>query len=355
MEIKDFKFNDWENQWSGSWSLLSISYWGDLYIRKPFTDKIDRYVDNTIMIVHKNKSIAYQRSSEKEIFGRKFNELVKLDKNYVNLLCDKVKMNADKFLAFTKGNYQKDLPYNKYLEFQDLLVNQYYPLHIQIKVGTDYLDRSLLDKYLSKIESTRVYIEPVFDWSEKFMVALAKIQAKKVKYDYQLILSTVKDEFHHYLINKKGFPKKKELEERYENAALLVSNGKISDVYCGKKVSEIEALAVALFPTKIIKGISAYQGKVTGKVKIVHNPNKAEGFNQGDILVAGMTRPDYLPLMKKAAAFITDGGGILCHAAIVARELRKPCVIGTKIATKVLKDGDVVEVDANKGIVRKLN
>mgnify|MGYP001564748046 CR=1 FL=1 len=58
--------------------------------------------------------------------------------------------------------------------------------------------------------------------------------------------------------------------------------------------------------------------------------------------------------MRKAAAFVTDEGGILCHAAIVARELKKPCIIGTKIATRVFKDGDMVEVDATKGIVRKI-
>jgi pyruvate,water dikinase len=67
-----------------------------------------------------------------------------------------------------------------------------------------------------------------------------------------------------------------------------------------------------------------------------------------------MTRPEYVPLMKKAAGIITDEGGITCHAAIVSRELKIPCVIGTKIATKVLKDGDMVEVDADKGIVKIL-
>ena len=67
-----------------------------------------------------------------------------------------------------------------------------------------------------------------------------------------------------------------------------------------------------------------------------------------------MTRPDFMPLMRKAKAVITDEGGITCHAAIVSRELGIPCIIGTKIATKVLKDGDMVEVDANKGIVRKI-
>ncbi|MBS3166574.1 hypothetical protein J4444_05625 [Candidatus Woesearchaeota archaeon] len=67
-----------------------------------------------------------------------------------------------------------------------------------------------------------------------------------------------------------------------------------------------------------------------------------------------MTRPEYLSLINQAAAIITDAGGILSHAAISARELKKPCVIGTKNATKVLKDGDVVEVDATKGTVRKI-
>jgi pyruvate,water dikinase len=64
-----------------------------------------------------------------------------------------------------------------------------------------------------------------------------------------------------------------------------------------------------------------------------------------------MTTPDYVSAMKLASAFVTDEGGIMCHAAIIARELKKPCIIGTKIATKVLKDGDLVEVDADRGVV----
>lgn len=68
-----------------------------------------------------------------------------------------------------------------------------------------------------------------------------------------------------------------------------------------------------------------------------------------------MTRPDYLSFMRRASAFVTDTGGALAHAAIVARELKKPCVVGTAVATKVFKDGDLVEVDAEKGIVRKIS
>lgn len=62
--------------------------------------------------------------------------------------------------------------------------------------------------------------------------------------------------------------------------------------------------------------------------------------------------PPLVPAMNRAAAIITNTGGITCHAAIVSREMKKPCIIGTKIATRVLKDGDLVEVDADKGVVR---
>jgi len=91
---------------------------------------------------------------------------------------------------------------------------------------------------------------------------------------------------------------------------------------------------------------------VTGAVKIVLNNKELHKVKEGDILVAAMTKPDYLPAMRRAAAFVTDEGGVTCHAAIVSRELNKPCVTGTKIATKAFKDGDIVEVDAVKGTVR---
>ncbi len=112
---------------------------------------------------------------------------------------------------------------------------------------------------------------------------------------------------------------------------------------------------VASIPkSKEIKGNTAFAGKVVkGKVRIIFNP-ELDQIKIGDIMVAPMTTPNFVPLMKNATAIITDEGGLLCHAAIVARELKKPCIIGTKIATQVLKDGDLVEVDANKGIVRIL-
>jgi len=104
-----------------------------------------------------------------------------------------------------------------------------------------------------------------------------------------------------------------------------------------------------------IKGQTAMSGKVFGKVLIALRPSDAEKIKEGEVLVCSMTSPDYLSAMKKSAAIITDEGGVLSHAAIVAREMKKPCIIKTKIATQVLKDGDLVEVDANNGIIKVIN
>ncbi len=101
-----------------------------------------------------------------------------------------------------------------------------------------------------------------------------------------------------------------------------------------------------------IKGSIAQMGKVSGIAKIVLSVKEVSKVQKGDILVTYMTSPDFLQAMKKAAAFVTNEGGLTCHAAIIARELKKPCVIGTKIATKVIYDGDLIEVDANYGIVK---
>jgi phosphohistidine swiveling domain-containing protein len=103
------------------------------------------------------------------------------------------------------------------------------------------------------------------------------------------------------------------------------------------------------------EGIGVSLGKVSGKAKICYSSSDAiKKIEKGDILVASMTLPDYVPAMKKAAAIVTDEGGVTSHAAIVSRELGIPCVSGTKIATRVLKDNDFIEVNANHGRVKIL-
>jgi|GEM_PF-521478 len=103
-----------------------------------------------------------------------------------------------------------------------------------------------------------------------------------------------------------------------------------------------------------LQGQCGCRGQARGKVKIINVIQDMTKMEKGDILVSISTQPDLLPAMKKAAALVTDQGGVTSHAAIVAREMNTPCVIATKMATRVLKDGDEVEVDADQGIVKIL-
>lgn len=121
----------------------------------------------------------------------------------------------------------------------------------------------------------------------------------------------------------------------------------------------IEQLNIANAPDshtshKEVRGKSASPGKVKGKARICHTAIDARIVEEGDILMTSMTTPDYVPAMKRAGAIVTDEGGVLCHAAIISRELGKPCVIATKIATQIFKNGDMVEVDADSGIIKLL-
>ena len=103
-----------------------------------------------------------------------------------------------------------------------------------------------------------------------------------------------------------------------------------------------------------VQGQTGNKGSARGSVKVVMNLEEFHKFEPGDVLVTTMTTPDFVILMQQSSAIVTDIGGVLSHAAIMSRELGKPCVIGTKVATQVLKDGDMVEVDADQGTVRVL-
>lgn len=101
-----------------------------------------------------------------------------------------------------------------------------------------------------------------------------------------------------------------------------------------------------------IIGKVAYPGKVTGIARVVTKSSECDRLKDGQILVTYMTTPDFVPFLKRASAIVTEEGSITCHAAIVARELKKPCITGTGNVMSIVKDGDMVEVDANNGIVR---
>lgn len=149
----------------------------------------------------------------------------------------------------------------------------------------------------------------------------------------------------------------RELEQRKEFYILKMIKGKwkVLASLKAKRYYQLYLKEKEIAPSiKEIKGTVACPGKVRGRVKIIITQEDQKKMNKGNILISPMTTPRLMTAIKKATAIVTDEGGMTAHAAIVSRELNIPCIVGTKIATKVLKDGDKVEVDANKGVVRKI-
>jgi pyruvate,water dikinase len=151
---------------------------------------------------------------------------------------------------------------------------------------------------------------------------------------------------------------KNEVESREKYCVAVINNGNTT-VFSGDsahKLIEEKTYKKNISNSKpdTLTGMTAYHGKVQGIVKLICKSIDVEKMEKDNILVSSSTNPDLIVAMKKAAAFVTDSGGITSHASIVSRELKIPCIVGTKFATQVLKDGDLVEVDADNGVVRIL-
>jgi phosphoenolpyruvate synthase/pyruvate phosphate dikinase len=184
----------------------------------------------------------------------------------------------------------------------------------------------------------------------RFYLILSEI-CKRVGVSLHLIKYMSPREVSKIFINT---PSEELLNERKKNSVFYWDKDG-HEVLTGKDADEIRDAILKVRDFSDIndfRGMTACMGKISGRVKIVKSVKEIGKVEQGDILVAVMTRPDYVPAMKKAAAIVTDEGGITSHAAIVSREMKIPCIIGTKMATKVLKDGDLVEVNANHGMVK---
>lgn len=103
--------------------------------------------------------------------------------------------------------------------------------------------------------------------------------------------------------------------------------------------------------TLLVSGLAASTGTASGRVRVLKDPSEGPQLLAGEVLVAPMTNPDWVPAIRRAAALVTDGGGMTCHAAIVSRELGVPCVVGAREATKILRNGELVTVDGSAGVV----
>lgn len=207
--------------------------------------------------------------------------------------------------------------------------------------------------------SGRKHLNKVFfgnnSWIRQFFLVLSKQHAINEtdlwQYTQQEICNVPKSK-----------PSKSTLKERQGSYFVRATTNKTTYTFRTEADELISRFLSAEEAKQEIKGIVANRGIVTGPVKIItygYNDfdtlhQKIAAMNEGDVLVAETTSPELIVACHKAAAIVTNQGGLLSHAAIISRELRIPCIVGTGDATELLRDGETVEVDANSGVVRKI-
>ena len=193
--------------------------------------------------------------------------------------------------------------------------------------------------------------------SEKILREAARRTYFAVSQISQFSLQELKD-----LLLRGSEPNIKRINKRQKEYALeinVLNNSKVEEL------SEIRTKELIKYDRRqdeldSFKGLTVYPGIISGTVRVVPTMSGAKEYKEfiktlkhTNVIVAPMTVPELASVFSKVAAVITDEGGLMSHAALVAREKKVPCIIGTRIATRALRDGDVVTVDANNGVVTK--
>ncbi len=364
-----------------------------LKLRKSSIDSLDKIdkIDYKFFIDILKKIKEYQKELASygtvvafaDVFGEisnKTSNIINSRKNlkYPSHICTKVLCNP-KIKSLTEQAYQdikKSKKSNKYLAKKYFWLNQGYigrginkeeieEIKKEEMAEEDLPKKEELIKKLSlnkkekdiiNLSKELIYIKSLRADSRQFAHVVVNkiidILSKKWKEDSINLEALTVDELIEILEKKKKIPKN--LESRRKHS-LFIINGEDYNILLEDEVEkflEENVLKNEVKGIKKIKGQTANPGRVKGKIKLVFGPQHNNKVDYGDVLVSTATSPQLLPAMKKASAFVTDLGGITSHAAIVSRELNKPCVVGTKNATQILEDGMEVEVDADKGIVR---
>lgn len=345
LEVDDLK-KDWE----GPFSVIqaSIGCYSYLHIMKDFIGESFSFI-----YISLNKGIltGYLSKKEHQKIGKHIREELEKDE-IVDKWCDEYMRYYDEAVEII--NLQPE----KYLENIEKIKEIYeiYPMHQSLnKLAANYVDLEKNKTSFDKLERARKHTEKFYIYAESRLNSFLEFIKEKYLPDYtieQLRCFTLNE-----LVDSIGgnpiLPPQK-LDERNNSSAIYIGYEGIIFLTESQK-KEFENKVFSSEGLAEIKGQIANKGYIEAKCRVIINYEKDVNIEEGEILVTGMTDPRYLPLMKKASGFLTDGGGVLCHAAIVARELNKPCIIGTNIATKIFKTGEKLQLDANTGIVRKLD
>ena len=343
--IKDSKITPiYEKVFTRDFSLPMLDVWykGEAYDPKPWSNQKQAFLPYIIFVREEGTVKSYYDPRGVEWIQNHIKEYAKNNKNFLPLLEKEIK--------------------EKLKSIQQIYDNE------------KTLSKNELIKFIEDFETAYPWVEAMWwlcEMSEKDLEGLDISNIKKIREDtnklstgtdivvrksLSKLFPKLKDYVHVLTIDEitKEAPPNIETLKKREAGFIYTQN----QLFVGAKREEIEQKFNIKFENEEVeytdefKGIIAEKGNVRGKVRRVMGHKDISQIKEGEILVSPMTMPDFIPAMEKASAFVTDEGSLTCHAAIVAREMKKPCIVGTKVATQLLKDGVKIEVDANKGVVR---
>jgi phosphohistidine swiveling domain-containing protein len=358
------------------WHKLHIHFWDYGFLpelanwggEKIFLDIVkNKWKDNSteiIEILTSPEKLSFFQNEELELFSIKFVENENMQdimlhnhaKNYYWLRNSYARTNV-----LPIGHFEVEIQkisFDQAKEKMDIIVK--YPEIIKQKKKL-IIEKYNIDKESVKIADRVAYCLWWQDLRKKYIFIANHINsvfaheiALREDIDYDDLLYFTETEIIE-LLNNHNIPnfeeRKKAFILSYKNDSINLIEGKEAEDFF-KPYLEEESI-----DQDYVEGLVVSKGKnsiVKGNVCILKSPSEINKMNENDILISPMTSPDFILAMKKASAIVTDEGGLTCHAAIVSRELNIPCIVGTKHATKVFKDNDLVEVDADKGVVRKI-
>jgi phosphohistidine swiveling domain-containing protein len=350
--IGKIKSYSWTKRWAGSYAFVSCSNYGWQYYNS-MRAQFGAGLELSLQIHRAGTVSCFLPVSELKRIAQKVEQQILSNPDLPTIWLENVIAITDKILPLMlemKNTIPSPQNYERFANLYD----EFLPNHVFMKEMIDFLPKKLTVGIFDKFAKARAYSEPVYSESERFFRSIARAIGAKEKIDENLLTCLNRSEFNNYL--KNGLlPETEKLRSRFALSVIFYNQGD-EMIPTGDNAKEIENIVASVknIETREIRGRAGFGGTAKGICRIIADPFKYERFDEGNILVTGMTRPEFIPLMKKASAFVTDAGGMLCHAAITAREMKKPCVIGTEVATRILKDGDIIEVDADNGIIRRV-
>ncbi|MFH0862467.1 MAG: PEP-utilizing enzyme [Candidatus Altiarchaeota archaeon] len=234
----------------------------------------------------------------------------------------------------------------------------------QDRIYSEFKDEPTLKYYCEMLQDlglSRFDLKEAWGGAETMMLDFLTFLAKRIGLDMASFMAAYNFTDLINFFEKGKRLTGKEIKDRTEYSILHYKGGRLRYL-CGQEARD-HYRQFHTSPTDVteLRGMTANPGKVIGPVRIVRVDNLArlaqdmKAFKPGEILVTTMTSPLIIPIAVKAAAIVTNQGGICSHAAVISREFDIPCIVGTHDATRVFKDGDLVEVDAERGIVSKIN